>query len=60
MAYLVGGIDKVILNTMLNHVGLSLNDVRLINLYYSLVQALLSKKVDGITGAMRDFELIEV
>ena len=60
IAYPVGGIDKMILNTMLQHVGLSLNDVTLINVHYSLVQALLSKKVDGITGAMRDFELIEV
>jgi putative hydroxymethylpyrimidine transport system substrate-binding protein len=60
IAYPIGGIDKVILSTMLQHVGLNLNDVTLINVHYSLVQALLSKKVDGITGAMRDFELIEV
>jgi len=48
-----------ILKTVLAQAGLSESDVTLVNVHYNLTQALLSKKVDMITGAMRNFEPYE-
>lgn len=60
IGYPVGDLDKFILGVMLNHVGLTLKDVNLIDVHFNLVQALLSKKVDAITGAMRDYEVPQI
>ncbi len=60
IAYSAPAIDPLILKTMLNKEGLSLNDVTLINVHYDLTQALLSKKVDAAMGIMRNFELIQL
>jgi len=49
----------IILKTVLASAGLSLSDVTLVNVHYNLTQALLSGKVDIITGAMRNFEPYE-
>jgi putative hydroxymethylpyrimidine transport system substrate-binding protein len=57
IGYAVGGIDKIILKVMLQHVGLKITDVNLVDVHYNLVQALLSKRVDAVTGAMRDYEI---
>ncbi|OGT68776.1 MAG: hypothetical protein A3H43_03950 [Gammaproteobacteria bacterium RIFCSPLOWO2_02_FULL_42_9] len=48
------------LRIMLKKYNLTLKDVHMINVHYNLAQALLSKKVDAITGAMRNFEPIEI
>jgi len=42
---------------MLNRGGLSLDDVRLVNVNFSLSPSLLSGKTDAEIGAFRDFEL---
>lgn len=60
IGYPVGDLDKFILGVMLNHVGLTLKDVNLIDVHFNIVQALLSKKVDAITGAMRDYEVLQL
>ena len=60
IGYPVGDLEKFILEVMLNHVGLQLKDVNLIDVHFNLVQALLSKKVDAITGAMRDYEVPQI
>jgi putative hydroxymethylpyrimidine transport system substrate-binding protein len=57
VGYPVGGIDKILLSLMLHHVGLSLNDVHLVDVHFNLVEALLSGQVDAIAGAMRDYEV---
>lgn len=54
------GMDGAMLKIMLEKNGLSLNDVQRINVHYDLTQALLSKKVDAVTGMMRNFELIQL
>jgi len=55
-----GGVSSVMLKTMLEHNGLTLNDVQHINVHYDLTQALLSGKVDAVTGMMRTFEVIQM
>lgn len=60
IGYSSAGTGNVMLKTMLEHNGLSLNDVKLINVHYGLTQALLAEKIDAFTGAMRNFEPIEM
>jgi len=55
--YSVGGFEDALLGTMLERHGLSLDDVTLINVNFSLSPALLSGQVDAVIGAYRNFEL---
>ena len=43
--------------TILSRYGVSLDDVELINVNFSLSPALMSKQVDAVIGAFRNFEL---
>ncbi len=60
IGYSGDAVDEMTLAVMLANHGLTLHDVKLINVRYDLVQALLAGKVDAITGIMRNFELIEM
>ncbi|MDF2867594.1 MAG: thiamine biosynthesis protein, partial [Gammaproteobacteria bacterium] len=60
IGYSTSGMDSTTLTTMLQHAGLDVNDVELINVRYNLTQALLTKKVDAINGMMRNFELTQM
>jgi len=60
IGYSIGGVNNIMLKTMLEYNHLSLSDVISINVHYSLSQALLSKKVDAVTGLMRNFETIQM
>ena len=60
IGYSVGGVDKVILSIMLQHANLTLNDVTLVNVHYDLVEALISTRVEAITGALRNYEVPEL
>jgi putative hydroxymethylpyrimidine transport system substrate-binding protein len=60
VGYSTGDINSVTLSTMLKKNGLTLKDVESINVHYDLSQALLSKKVDAVTGIMRTFEVIQM
>jgi len=60
IAYSTPGVDIQTLETMLHTVGLSTKDVTLINVNYNLTQALMSHRVDAVTGLMRNFEVIEM
>lgn len=55
-----GGINNVMLKTMLNRSGLNLSDIQHINVHYDLTQALLTQKVDAATGMLRTFEPIQM
>ena len=57
IGYSVGGFETVLLKTMLAGAGLRLADVKLVNVNFSLAPSLLSKKVDAVIGAFRNFEL---
>ncbi|MGD9536051.1 MAG: ABC transporter substrate-binding protein [Alphaproteobacteria bacterium] len=57
VGYSVGGFEDALLGTMLERHGLTLDDVTLINVNFSLSPALLSGQVDAVIGAYRNFEL---
>ncbi len=57
IGYSVGGFETVLLKVMLQKSGLSLDDVRLVNVNFSLSPSLLSGKTDAVIGAFRNFEL---
>ncbi|MBT3332071.1 MAG: ABC transporter substrate-binding protein [Rhodospirillaceae bacterium] len=52
-----GGFEDALLSAMLGRVGLTLKDVTLINVNFSLSPALISGQVDAVIGAFRNFEL---
>jgi len=60
IGYSASDIDELIFSTMLKSSGLSLKDVKLINVRLNLTQALLSKKIDAFLGGMRNFEPIAI
>jgi len=57
VGYSIGGFEDALLGQMLSKNGLSLDDVELINVNFSLSPALLSGQVDAVIGAYRNFEL---
>jgi len=57
VGFSVGGFEDVLLGTMLQKHGLSLDDVELVNVNFSLSPSLISGQVDAVIGAFRNFEL---
>mgnify|MGYP000915252161 CR=1 FL=1 len=57
VGYSISGFEEAILGTMLQSAGLTLKDVTLVNVNFSLSPALLAKQVDAVIGAFRNFEL---
>jgi len=57
IGYSVGGFEDAVLGAMLARHGLTLGDVTLINVNFSLSPSLLSGQVDAVIGAFRNFEL---
>nr|WP_206065193.1 ABC transporter substrate-binding protein [Komagataeibacter xylinus] len=54
------GVDDASLDAMLHSVGLGVNDVRQVNVNFQLEQALISHAVDGVIGAVRTYELLDL
>ncbi len=57
VGFSVGGFEDALLAAMLAQHGLSLDDVELVNVNFSLSPSLLSGQVDAVIGAYRNFEL---
>lgn len=57
IGFSVGGFEDALLGAMLREAGLSLDDVELINVNWSLSPSLISGQVDAVIGAFRNFEL---
>jgi putative hydroxymethylpyrimidine transport system substrate-binding protein len=57
VGYSVGGFETVLLKVMLEKEGLTLDDVKLVNVNFSLSPSLFSGQVDAVIGAFRNFEL---
>ena len=57
IGYSVAGVERALLGSMLKRHGLTLDDVELVNVNFSLSPALMSKQVDAVIGAYRNFEL---
>ena len=57
VGFSVGGFEDAVLSAMLAKHGLSLEDVTLVNVNFSLSPSLMSGQVDAVIGAYRNFEL---
>lgn len=57
VGYSIAGFEDALLGAMLEKQGLSLKDVELVNVNFSLSPSLLSGQVDAVVGAFRNFEL---
>ena len=57
VGYSVGGFEEVLLGAMLERHGLTLADVELVNVNFSLSPSLVSGQVAAVIGAFRNFEL---
>jgi len=57
IGYSIGGFETVLLKVMLGEAGMTLDDVRLVNVNFSLSPSLISGKTQAVIGAFRNFEL---
>ncbi len=57
VGFSVGGFEEVLLGGMLDRHGLTLADLELVNVNFSLSPALVAEQVDAVIGAFRNFEL---
>jgi putative hydroxymethylpyrimidine transport system substrate-binding protein len=57
VGFSVAGVEEAILKTILEKNGLTLDDIELVNVNWSLSPALMAGQVDATIGAYRNFEL---
>ncbi len=57
VGFSVGGFEDALLGTMLKTHELSLDDIELVNVNFSLSPSLITGQVDAVIGAYRNFEL---
>lgn len=60
IGYSISGFEDALLGVMLENNGLKAGDVEMINVNFALTQALMSKQVDAVIGAFRNFELTQI
>jgi len=59
VGYSVAGYETALLGTMLESSGVSLTDVKLVNVNFALTEPLLGGQVDAVVGAYRNVEFYE-
>ena len=57
IGFSVAGVEESLLASMLENSGVKLSEVELVNVNWSLAPSLMSKQVDAVVGAYRNFEL---
>ena len=57
VGFSVGGFEDALLSAMLGRHGMTLGDITLVNVNFSLSPALIARRVDAVIGAFRNFEL---
>ena len=57
VGFSVGGVEEAVLGAVLRTHGLTLEDIELVNVNWSLSPSLMSGQVDAVIGAFRNFEL---
>ena len=57
VGFSVAGVEEALLDAILRPHGLGLDDVELVNVNWSLSPSLMSRQVDAVIGAYRNFEL---
>ncbi len=60
IGYSVSGVESATMAAMLASVGLTLADVEMVNVNWSLTPAVLTGQVDAVIGAFRNFELTQM
>ncbi len=60
VGYSVAGYETALLGTMLDSVGLKLDDVKLVNVNFALTAPLIGGQVDAVVGAYRNVEFFEM
>ena len=60
IGYSVSGVEDALISAMLKNAGLTLSDVEMINVNWSLSPALIAGQVDATIGAYRNFELTQM
>ena len=60
VGYSISGFEDALLGMMLEDAGLKASDVEMVNVNFALTQALMSKQVDAVIGAFRNFELTQI
>jgi len=60
VGYSVAGYETALLGTMLESAGVSLTDVKLVNVNFALTEPLLGGQVDAVVGAYRNVEFYEM
>lgn len=57
IGFSVAGVEEALLSAILGQHGLTLDDIELVNVNWSLSPSLMSGQVDAVIGAYRNFEL---
>ncbi|WP_375263341.1 ABC transporter substrate-binding protein [Palleronia sp.] len=57
VGFSVAGVEEALLSSILDTNGLTMDDIELVNVNWSLSPALMSGQVDAVIGAFRNFEL---
>ena len=57
IGFSVAGVEEALLTAVLGNHGVSLDSVELVNVNWSLSPSLMSRQVDAVIGAFRNFEL---
>ena len=57
VGFSVAGVEEAILSAVLKGYGIGLKDIELVNVNFSLSPALMSRQVEAVIGAFRNFEL---
>lgn len=57
IGFSVAGVEETLLGTILGQHGVTMSEVELVNVNFSLAPALMSKQVDAVMGAYRNVEL---
>lgn len=57
VGFSVAGVEEAVLTAILTPNGLTMDDIELVNVNWSLSPSLMSKQVDAVIGAFRNFEL---
>ncbi len=57
VGFSVAGVEEALLGAILKPHGLELSDIELVNVNWSLSPSLMSRQVDAVIGAFRNFEL---
>ena len=57
IGFSVSGVEEAVLGSILGNHGVEMSDIELVNVNWSLSPSLMSKQVDAVIGAYRNFEL---